>query len=48
MDSVKVPCELWIEIVEFIEDHVDVRDGSDRPLPNKAMILQQQIEEAGL
>jgi hypothetical protein len=48
MDTVKVPCELWNEIVEFIEDQVDVRDGSDGPRPNKAMHLAQEIEAAGL
>jgi hypothetical protein len=48
MDTVKVPCELWNEIVEFIEDHVDVVDGSDGPRPNKAMHLTQQIEQEGL
>ena len=49
MDTVKVPCDLWNEIVEFIEDQVDVRDGPDgEQRPNQAMSLAQRIEERGL
>ena len=34
------------EVAEFLEDQSDVRDGDDgRPLPNKAMVLLQQVEQ---
>jgi len=41
-----VPADLWDEIVEFIEDHVDVVDSDDgRPAPNTAMHLSSRIEQ---
>ncbi len=44
-DFVSVPRDLWGEIVEFIEDQVDVRDGEDgSQLPNEAMHLSTRIE----
>jgi hypothetical protein len=44
-----VPAALWDEIMEFIEDQVDVKDGDDgRQEPNRAMSLRQQIAEEGL
>lgn len=36
---------LWDEIYEFIDDHVDVRDGADGPIPNRAMSLKSRIDE---
>jgi hypothetical protein len=39
-----VPDDLWDEIYEFIVDHVDIRDDSDGPLPNRAMSLQTRID----
>ena len=48
METVTVPKALWDEIVDFITDRVDVRDGEDGPRPNDAMSLSQRIEEAGL
>jgi hypothetical protein len=49
MDTVNVPADLWNEIVEFIEGQVDVVDGSyGVPHANRAMQLQQEIEERGL
>lgn len=42
----RVPESLWNEILEFIEDHVDTRDGelAGEVLPNKAMSLMTRIE----
>lgn len=34
------------EIDEFLEDQEDVRDGSDGPLPNKAMTLLNELRTA--
>ena len=49
MKTINVPLDLWNEIVDFITDQVDVKDGDDgRQEPNKAMSLSMQIEEAGL
>lgn len=33
------------EMSEFLEPYVDVRDGSDGPLPNKAMSLQSAVAD---
>lgn len=44
---VNVPSDLWNEIVQFIMDREDIRDGSDgKPLPNDAMVLGLKIKEA--
>jgi hypothetical protein len=32
------------EVAEFLEPYVDVRDGEDGPLPNKAMNLLGEVE----
>lgn len=43
--GVFVPQDLWDEIMEFIEQQVDVRDGSDgQQLPNTAMYLSSRID----
>lgn len=42
------PRRLPQEIRDFIEERVDIRDGSDGPRPNDWMTLMQMIEEAGL
>lgn len=42
--GVIVPADLWDEIGDFIDDHVDVRDGSDGPVPNTAMHLAERIK----
>ena len=48
-DAVIVSKALWDEIVDFINDRVDVRDGEDgAQLPNDAMSLSMRITEAGL
>lgn len=36
------------EILDYIEERVDVRDGLDGPRPNDWMVLQMMIESAGL
>lgn len=46
--TVAVPADLWDEIRDFIDQHVDVCDGADGPRPNDAMSLSQQIENEGL
>jgi hypothetical protein len=33
------------EVAEFLDPYVDVRDGEDGPLPNKAMSLLQSVED---
>ena len=34
-----------VEILEYLDDHMDVRDGSDgEPQPNDAMSLFQRLE----
>jgi hypothetical protein len=48
METVTVPKDLWNEIMDFINDRVDVRDGEGGPKPNDAMSLSQRITEAGL
>lgn len=49
MDTVEVPCHLWNNIVEFIEEQVDVRDGSyGEQVPNRALQLAEEIERYGL
>ena len=49
MKTINVPLDLWNEIVDFITDQVDVRDGEDgAQLPNEAMSLSTRIEQAGL
>lgn len=40
-----VPADLWDEIVDFITDQVDVRDGADGPTPNTAMSLSTRIDQ---
>jgi len=45
MKTIEIPADLWDEILDFIEDQVDVRDGGDgTPLPNTAMYLTTRIE----
>lgn len=40
-----VPVWLWDDIVDFVNDHVDVRDGEDGvPQANSAMHLASRIE----
>jgi len=39
-----IPADLWEEILEFIQNQVDVKDGEDGPQPNKAMSLYSRIE----
>lgn len=35
---------LLIEVSEFLDPYVDVRDGEDGPLPNKAMTLKAEVD----
>lgn len=49
LKTVTVPAGLWADIVDFIEQRSDVRDGSDgQQLPNDAMVLTLEIDRAGL
>jgi hypothetical protein len=32
------------EVAEFLDPYVDVRDGEDGPLPNKAMLLKAEVD----
>lgn len=42
-DVMDVLNECW----EFLDNYVDVNDGDDgRPVPNRAMALQQRVQEA--
>lgn len=38
-NSYKVSADLLARIEEYLQDHEDVRDGSDGPRPNEAMQL---------
>lgn len=38
--------DLLERVSDFLEPYVDIRDGSDGPLPNAAMSLQMEIEQA--
>lgn len=41
----KVSLDLWNEICEFLEDHMDVKDGSyGEPHPNRAMSIITRIQ----
>lgn len=35
-----------LECREYLEDHVDVNDGDDGPVPNRAMALVSMIDES--
>jgi hypothetical protein len=43
--GVRVPQPVWDEILDFITDRVDIKDGADGPVPNAAMSLLNQIQE---
>jgi hypothetical protein len=41
--SLERTIDLLEEVAEFLEPYIDVRDGSDGPLPNKAMTLSAEV-----
>jgi hypothetical protein len=45
-DRIKMLEADLLECREFLEEHVDVIDGSDGPMPNRAMELVSMIDES--
>lgn len=40
-----IPESLYDELIEYLTDRHDIRDGSDGPLPNTAMRLTTELEQ---
>lgn len=45
-DRIKMLEADLLECREFLEDQVDVNDGDDGPVPNRAMALVSMIDES--
>lgn len=45
-DRIKMLEADLLECREYLEDHVDVNDGDDGPVPNRAMSLVSMIDES--
>lgn len=38
--------ELLLRLWEYMDDHADVNDGADGPIPNRALSFTQEIDSA--